>query len=44
MQQWIDEQEGEGTDVFQMSDFDFMPIGTKLVGEKIRDTPTNQPQ
>ena len=27
-----------------MSDFDFMPIGTKLVGEKIRDTPTNEPQ
>jgi hypothetical protein len=44
MQQWIDEKDVEGTDVFQMSDFDFMPIGTKLVGDKIRDTPTNQPQ
>lgn len=26
-----------------MLDFDFMPMGTKLVGDKIRDTPTNQP-
>ena len=26
MQQWIDEQYVEGTDIFQMSYFDFMPI------------------
>ena len=26
-----------------MSNFDFMPIGTKLIGNKIRDTPMNQP-
>ena len=26
-----------------MLDFDFMPMGTKLIGNKIRDTPTNQP-
>ena len=44
MQQWIDEKDIEGTDVFEISNFDFMPIDTKLVGDKIRDTPTNQPQ
>ena len=44
MQKWIDEQYVEGTNVFQMSYFDFMPMGTKLVSDKIRDTPTNQPQ
>jgi len=44
MQQWIDEQDVEGNDVFKMSDFYFMPFGTKLVGDKIRDTLNNQPQ
>lgn len=44
MQQWIDEHNVEGTDVFKMSYFDFMPVGTELVGDKIKDTPTNQPQ
>lgn len=44
MQQWIDEKDVEGTDIFKMLDFDFMPICTKLVGDKIRDTPRNEPQ
>ena len=44
MQQWINEQDIEGTNIFKMSDFDFMPIGTKLIGDKIKDTPTNEPQ
>jgi hypothetical protein len=39
----IDEKEYQGGDVFKMLDFDFMPIGTELVCEKIRDTPKNQP-
>ena len=42
MQKWIDEQDVEVTDGFQMSYFDFMPIGTKLVRDKIRDTPINK--
>lgn len=44
LKQWIDEYKIEEIDVFQMSNFDFMPIGIELVGDKIRDTPTNQPQ
>lgn len=44
MQQWIDEQYVEGTNVFKMSYFDFMPMGTELVGDEIRDMPTTQPQ
>ena len=44
MQQWIDEHDVEGTNVFQMSDFDFMLVGTKLVKDKIRNTLANQPQ
>ena len=44
MQQWIDEQDAKGTDIFKMSDFDFMPIRIELIGDKIRDTPTNEPQ
>ena len=35
--------EGEGADVFNLLKFDFMPVGTKMVGEKIRDTPTSEP-
>ena len=38
VQQWVDEQSEEGDDVFSMSNFDFMPIGTELIGDKIRDT------
>ena len=44
MQQWIDEKYVEGTNVFRMSYFYFMPMGTELVREKIRDMPTNEPQ
>ncbi len=41
-QQWVDEHEDQGNDVFKMTYFNCMPIGTKLIGYKIRDTPTNQ--
>ena len=34
----MDEQSEEGDDVFSMSNFYFMPIGTKLSGDKIKDT------
>lgn len=34
----------EGDDVFKMLDFDFMPIGMELVGDKIRDTPIGELQ
>lgn len=44
MQQWIDGKHVEGIDVFEMLDFDFMPMETELVGDKIKDTLTNQPQ
>ena len=30
--------EGQEIDVFDLFNFDFMPVGTKMVGEKIRDT------
>ena len=44
VQQWVDEHDGEGDDVFKVLDFDFMPIRTKLVGDKIKDAPTGEPQ
>ena len=44
MQQWIDKKDIERTGIFKMSDFNFMPVGIELVGDKIRDTLTNQPQ
>ena len=31
--------ESEGNDVFDLFEFYFMPVGTKMVGEKIKDTP-----
>lgn len=34
--------EGQGTYVFDLFDFNFMLVGTKMVGEKIRDTPRNE--
>ena len=40
----MDEHDVEGDDVFKMSYFDFMPMGTKLVGDKIKDTPIGEPQ
>ena len=27
-----------------MSNFDFMPVGTQLIGDKISDTPIGEPQ
>lgn len=42
-QKWIADMEGEGTYVFDLLDFDFIVVGTKMVGEKIRDTPMSEP-
>lgn len=42
-QQWMDEQEGHEIDIFNMFDFDFMLVQTKMVGDKIWDMLTNQP-
>ena len=42
LQKWIDKQDDQGVDVFKMLDFDFTPIVTILIGEKIRDTSKNQ--
>ena len=33
---------GQEIDVFDLLDFDFMHVITKMVGEKIHDTPTSQ--
>ena len=35
VQQWVDEHDVGGDDVFKMSAFDFMPIGIDLIGDKI---------
>ena len=40
----MDEKNIEGINIFKMLYFDFMLVGTELVGKKIRDMPTNQPQ
>ena len=42
VQWWVSEQREQGEDVFSI--VDFMPVGTELVGDKIRDTPTWEPQ
>ena len=42
-QGWIDDMEGQEIDVFDLSNFDFMLVGTNMVGEKIRDTPVSEP-
>ena len=34
--------EGQENDVFNLYNIDFIPIGTKIVGKKIRDTPTSE--
>lgn len=34
--------ESEGTNVFDLSNLDFMPMATEMVGEKIRDTPKSE--
>lgn len=44
MKQWIYEQDVEGTYVLKIPYFDLMSVGTELVVDKIRNTPTNQPQ
>ena len=44
VQQWVDEQSEEGDDIFKMLDFDFMPMGIDLVGDKIKDTSIGEPQ
>lgn len=31
-------------DFFKMSNFDFMLVGNEFMGDKIKDTPTNQPK
>ena len=43
LQKWIDKQDDQGVDVFKMLDFDFMSIDIEFIGDKIRDTQTNQP-
>ena len=42
VQRWVDKQSEQGEDVFSIADF--MPVGTELVGDKIRDTPIVEPQ
>lgn len=44
VQQWVDEQSEEGDDIFKMSDFDFMPMGTKLIEGKIVNIHTSESQ
>jgi hypothetical protein len=44
VQQWVDEQGEEGDDMFKMSNFDFMLIGTKLIGGRIVNIYTSQSQ
>lgn len=39
----IDDMEGQETDAFDLSNFDFMLVGIEMVGEKIRDTPMSVP-
>ena len=34
-QQWVEKMEGEGADVFDVSYFDFILVGTETVGERI---------
>ena len=42
VQRWVNEKSEQGEDVFSIADF--MPVGTELVGDKIRDTPIVEPQ
>ena len=44
VQQCVNEKKGGSDDVFSMMDFDFMPVGIELVGDKIRDTPIGKLQ
>lgn len=34
--------EGERANIFDLSNFDFIHVGTEMVGEKERDTPMNK--
>ena len=38
----ITEMERERIDVFENLDFNFMPLGIEMVGERIQDTPHNE--
>ena len=40
MKEWVSEQRKQGEDFFSI--VDFMLVGTKLVGDKIRDTPIGE--
>ena len=42
-QNWIEDQEGEETNVFEISNFNFMPVEIEMVGEKTWDSPMSQP-
>ena len=35
VQKWVNDQSEEGDDIFKMLDFNFMHVGTKLIGGKI---------
>lgn len=43
LQKWIVEMKSKGTYVFNLSKFNFMQVGTEMVGENIKDTPTSEP-
>ena len=34
--------EGKGFDIFDLSDFELILVGTEMVGEKIRNNPRNK--
>ncbi len=40
----MNEQRELGDDILSILDFDFMPVGTELVGDKIKDTPIGESQ
>ena len=44
MQKWIDEKYVQHINVYKILYFKFILVGTKVVGDKIRDTPTNESQ
>ena len=35
--------EGQENDVVDLSNFNFIPLGTEIVGEKIKHTPMSEP-
>ena len=44
VQQWVNEKREQGEHVLSILNFDFMPMGIELDGDKIKDTPIGQPQ